>query len=236
MLVKNTKPFLMGIALAVSFLIVLALIFSPLFDGMNGLEYSDHLFNKLAKGSSYFIGDLEKSNEDFKGKAFSLTIDVIKPELVDKAVKVLGSAGVQVNKDNTRLTMKGDLGVMLAKVLNDSDAMYKNDGQKITKIYGFDERDVMEAWHVVLKGMTKVFQKEAKAELLEITERVIRKGIEPAFNFYKIEGQKVSDKAFTLIGLLLFYILYTMWWGYAIFMMFDGLGLSMKKAKVKKEV
>jgi hypothetical protein len=27
-----------------------------------------------------------------------------------------------------------------------------------------------------------------------------------------------------------------MWWGYAIFFLFDGIGLSMKKAKVKKEV
>jgi nucleotide-binding universal stress UspA family protein len=27
-----------------------------------------------------------------------------------------------------------------------------------------------------------------------------------------------------------------MWWGFAIFYMFDGIGLTMKKAKVKKEV
>jgi hypothetical protein len=27
-----------------------------------------------------------------------------------------------------------------------------------------------------------------------------------------------------------------MWWGFAIFFIFEGLGLSMKKAKVKKEV
>ncbi|MBF0529894.1 MAG: hypothetical protein HQK55_11615, partial [Deltaproteobacteria bacterium] len=54
MLVKNTKPFLMGASLAVSFVLALFLIFSPIFgNGMNGLEYSDALFNKLAKGSSY---------------------------------------------------------------------------------------------------------------------------------------------------------------------------------------
>ena len=64
----------------------------------------------------------------------------------------------------------------------------------------------------------------------------MKKGIEPAFNFYDIEPQKVSDKALTVTGLLLFYILYTMWWGYAIFCIFDGLGLSMTKAKVKQEV
>jgi hypothetical protein len=36
--------------------------------------------------------------------------------------------------------------------------------------------------------------------------------------------------------LLVFYVAYTMWWGFAIFYIFEGIGLSMKKAKVKKEV
>jgi hypothetical protein len=36
--------------------------------------------------------------------------------------------------------------------------------------------------------------------------------------------------------LLVFYIAYTMWWGFSIFFFFEGIGLSMKKAKVKKEV
>jgi hypothetical protein len=39
-----------------------------------------------------------------------------------------------------------------------------------------------------------------------------------------------------MTGLLVFYVIYTMWWGFAIFYMFDGIGLTMKKAKVKKEV
>ena len=46
----------------------------------------------------------------------------------------------------------------------------------------------------------------------------------------------MSEKALTVIAMLIFYIVYTMWWGYAIFHIFDGLGLSMKKAKLKQEV
>jgi capsid portal protein len=63
----------------------------------------------------------------------------------------------------------------------------------------------------------------------------MKKAIEPAYNFYKIDGQKVVDHAGMLSGLLVFYVAYTMWWGYAIFYLFDGFGLTMKKAKVKKE-
>ena len=38
-----------------------------------------------------------------------------------------------------------------------------------------------------------------------------------------------------LVFALLFYLAYTIWWGYAIMYLFDGLGLQMKKAK-KTEV
>ena len=56
----------MGASLAVTFVGVLALIFSPVFgDGMNGLVYADDMFNKLSKGSSYFIPKVAKSNEKF---------------------------------------------------------------------------------------------------------------------------------------------------------------------------
>jgi len=64
----------------------------------------------------------------------------------------------------------------------------------------------------------------------------MKKGIEPAYNFYKIEPQSIFDKAFTATSLLVFYVVYTIWWGFGIFYLFDGLGLSMKKAKVKQEV
>ncbi len=48
--------------------------------------------------------------------------------------------------------------------------------------------------------------------------------------------RRSSEKAGIMTGLLVFYVVYTMWWGFAIFYMFDGIGLTMKKAKVKKEV
>ena len=38
-----------------------------------------------------------------------------------------------------------------------------------------------------------------------------------------------------MVGLLLFYVLYTVWYGFAIFELFDGVGLTMKKSKIKQE-
>ncbi|HSO71539.1 MAG TPA: hypothetical protein VLR91_02700, partial [Thermodesulfobacteriota bacterium] len=63
-----------------------------------------------------------------------------------------------------------------------------------------------------------------------------KKGLEPSYNFYKVESQRVADRFGIMTFLLVFYVFYTLWWGYAIFYLFEGFGLTMKKAKVKKEV
>jgi hypothetical protein len=236
MLVRHKQPFYMGIILAVTFFAILLLIFSPVFGGKNGLDYADDLFNKLSKGSSYFIPKLEKNNETYAGKSFSVTIKLEKPDMVDKAVKMLLAAGAQVGAKGTDLSISGDLGALLGKVLKDSDAMYKNEGSEISTSYGLDAKEVMTIWWNILSKMDKEFKKEKKIEESNFVGEVTKKAIEPSYNFYGIEAQKVSEKAWIMLGLLVFYVAYTMWWGYAIYYLFDGLGLSMKKAKVKKEV
>ncbi len=62
MLVKNSKAFIKGLLLMVTFLIVLVLMFMPLFGGGdqprgNALEAADKLFNSIAKGSTNYIAD-----------------------------------------------------------------------------------------------------------------------------------------------------------------------------------
>ncbi|MEO5358759.1 MAG: hypothetical protein H7844_15880, partial [Nitrospirae bacterium YQR-1] len=95
---------------------------------------------------------------------------------------------------------------------------------------------VLKTWWIVLKAMDKQLKKDGKIEEASIVSEVSKKTVEPAYNFYGIEAQSVKDKAILMTGLLVFYVIYTMWWGFAIFYIFEGIGLSMKKAKVKKEV
>ena len=238
MLVRNKKTMTIGALLGLSFIGVLILIFSPVFgDGKNGLEYSDALFNKLAKGSSYFIPELTESLKEVQGKDMGgTTIKMENADAASNAAKILTLAHMNVVVKGSELTINGDLAKELGNVLDDSNAMYYNNGSEISQKYGMDEGEVMSIWWGVLKRTAKEFQKTDRVEQADVIQEVMKKGIEPAFNFYDIEPQKVSDKALTVTGLLLFYILYTMWWGYAIFCIFDGLGLSMTKAKVKQEV
>jgi hypothetical protein len=238
MVVKNRTEFIKGVFLAVTFFGVLALIFSPVFgDGKNGLTYADDMFNKLSKGSSYFILKVAKSTEKFTGTQIAMVVKLDKPEQQNTAaVKLLTSAGAKVKAANADIQMTCDLGTLMSKVLRDADDMYQNDGAAVAKRYGVDAKEAMSSWWNVLKAMDKTLKKQGKIEEAKIVSDVMKKAVEPAYNFYGIAAQQVSEKAGIMTGLLVFYVIYTMWWGFAIFYMFDGIGLTMKKAKIKKEV
>lgn len=238
MIVKNNKSFSVGVVLALTFFGILGLIFSPIFgDGRIGLTYSDDMFNRLSKGSSYFIPKVAKNNEAFVGTNVELVIKLEKPEQMNPlAMKLLATAGATAQTASPEIKMSGNLGTIMSQVLADADAMFKNDGKTIADRYGADEKEVLASWWNVLKVMDKELKKQGKIAEAKIVSDVMKKAVEPAYNFYKIEGQQVSEKAGIMTGLLVFYVIYTMWWGFAIFYIFDGIGLTMKKAKVKKEV
>jgi hypothetical protein len=235
MLVKNKKTFSVGTVFALSFLAVLLMIFSPIFGGKNGLQFADNSFNRLSKGSSYFIPKVFRNVDKYAGKTFSVMIQLEKAQDVEPTAKLFSTAGVMVDIKNTELKLEGDLAGMLRNAVRDSDSMFKNDGKTVSERYGYDERQVMKNWWAALSKIDKKLKKQKNIEEAKVVAEVVKKAVEPGYNFYKIEGEKVVDHAGMMSGLLVFYVAYTMWWGYAIYYLFDGIGLTMKKAKVKKE-
>lgn len=235
MLVRNKKTFSVGIVFMISFLGVLLLIFSPVFNGKNGLVFSDDMFNKLSKGSSYFIPKVAKSVEKASGKSVSVKIKAETEEQAENTAKLFAAAGATAAVNGTELNVEGDLGAILRNALTDADSMFNNDGKTVADRYGYEEKTVMKNWWSALSSIEKKLKKDKLVEEAKVVSDVIKKGVEPGYNFYNIDSNKVVDHAGMMSGLLIFYVAYTMWWGYAIFYIFDGLGLSMKKAKVKKE-
>ena len=237
MALRNSKTFGVGVVLAISFFSVLALIFAPVFgDGKNGLTYADDLFNKLSKGSSYFIPKLQKGVQAYAGKTFEAEVALDKPETAALAATLFSGAGATATADGAKLTVSGDLGAVLAAALRDSDDMYRNDGAAVSARYGgAKEKTALKAWWTAFSAIDKSFKKSGKIEEAKAVSDVMKKAIETAYNYYGVEAQQVADKALLMTGLLVFYVVYTMWWGFAIFYIFDGVGLTMTKAKVKKE-
>ena len=235
MLIRNKKMFSIGSFLATTFLGVLLLIFSPVFNGKNGLQFADDSFNRLSKGSSYFIPKVSKSVEKVAGKQLSQVITFDKAEDAQTAAKLFATAGAKAEAQETKLSLEGSLAAVLSSIVADADAMFKNNGKVVADRYGMDEKKAMKGWWTALGKIEKNLKKEKQIEEAKVIAEVNKKAVEPAYNFYKIEGEKVADHAGMLSGLLIFYVAYTMWWGYSIFYLFDAFGLSMKKAKVKKE-
>jgi len=149
--------------------------------------------------------------------------------------------GAKVEVTGAQLKIEGDLGMVLKAALDDADAMFKNEGDKIKAKYAAamatdDEKQMFRQWNNVLPKIDKGFKKEGKIEESKMVSDVTKKAIEASYNFYKVDAVKVQEKAGLMIFLLVFYVFYTLWWGFAIFFIFEGIGLTMTKAKVKKEV
>jgi hypothetical protein len=237
MVQRNSKSLGVGIALAISFLAVLALIFAPVFgEGRNGLTFADDLFNKLSKGSSYFIPKLQKTVQANAGKAFAADVELDKPETAALAATLFSAAGASAKAEGRKLAVSGDFGAVLGAMLRDADDMYRNDGTAVAARYGnVKEKDALRTWWTAFTAIDKSFKKTGKLEESRTVSELLKKGVETAYNYYGVPPEKVADKALLMAGVLLFYIAYTMWWGFAIYYIFEGIGLTMTKAKIKKE-
>lgn len=242
MLIVNKKMFIRGFILFVTFLVVFASLFMPIWgNGENGLNEADDLFNRLSKGSSYFIPGVQKDLPKVDGKMITVTAKIKEGDLkyIPRAVENLKKAGIEASATENTITYSGDLGKILAVALQDADDMFNDKGQAVKDRYGVTEPEaekfITKAWWIVLDASIKPLQKQKMIAEAKIVANVNKRGLEPGYNFYGIPSKKVSDSVLPLAGLLIFYVVYTMWYGYAIFDMFAGIGLSMSKSKVKKE-
>ncbi len=238
MLIRNKKEFTKGTLLAVSFLIVLAIMFMPLFEGHNTFVAADQLFNSIAKGSTYYISDLSKKAAAFNGQPFDLTIKLKNQDVADKAKKVFTTAGCEATGDAGQFKIKGDLGKVMSVALKDADDMFYNRDADLKTRYGIEGKDVLYAWWSCFKPMDFELKKLGRSETFKqaaFLDTVVKKGLEVGYNFFQIAPQSARSKAGILTFSLVFYVVYTLWWGIAILFLFEGIGLEMK-AGAKKEM
>ena len=232
----NTKKLLQGTFLLISFFVVLVIIFLPVFPGgKNGLEFSDNFFNSLAKGSSNFMDNMREVAKHVTGTSFNVEISLDNADQAQKAEALFTKAGAQVEVADKKLKISGDLGKVLAQTVNDSEVTFNNQGEKLQALYNFSAKDTLRTWWFSLKKVADALTKQKAFKEARAISEVQERAIEPAFNFYGITPEKVSENALLLIFMLVFYVIYTLWYGYAIYMICEGLGLGMVKA-AKAEV
>ncbi|MDE7064211.1 MAG: hypothetical protein K2O70_01915 [Desulfovibrionaceae bacterium] len=240
MLIHHKPSFIRGILLLGSFLVLFAIILSPVFKDENGksttgLHYADSLFNSLSKGSSYFIPTVRRQVEALNGKEIAVTVTLKKADRVALAVEALKLAGAEAAADGDKITYRGDLGKILGAAVNVGDYLYHNNAEAVRKEYNAPALAVSAAWWHVLTPSIKELQKQRLIAEAGVVDQVIRRAIEPGNNFYSVPPSKVSDHLLIMSALLIFYVIYTLWYGFAIFELFDGIGLTMTKSKMKQE-
>lgn len=232
MAIAHKKPFFRGLLLLLSFAVMLILILLPLIPGrdgekLTGLEYADEVFNELSKGSSYFIPQAEKAAQSMMGKSIYLVAPLSSERQAEMAHTILTEAKIpQITVEGDKVAFRGDLGSILLAAVHDSDLMYHNNGQAIQERYGkVDPLEITATWWHLLNPSIRELQKQNLIAEAAAVDQVIRRAIEPGNNFYGIPAEEVSGNIWLLCGLLLFYICYTIWYGFGIYEIFDGLGL-----------
>jgi hypothetical protein len=227
-MMENRKKLYGGFGLLIGFVVVLIIIFSPVFKGQNGLEYLDDLYNSISKGSAYYIPKVKAETDTFSGRSVTATIEMKDESQTQQTAALFMKSGALVNISGTRLKIEGDLGKILANCLADADLMYMNDGQAISSKYGYNERQALFNWWQALTAMDKVLKKQKQFQEAKTVDLVIKKAVETSYNYYQIEPQKISDRAFIVFFSLVFYVIYTLWYGFAVMFLFEGWGLKLE--------
>ncbi len=225
-MIEHKKEFYGGTGMMVVFVVVLVIIFSPILKGKNGLQYLDSLYNSISKGSAYYIEDIKKETNKFYGNFINVSLSMTDEQAKQTAL-LFEAGGAEADVNGAQLSFSGDIGKILDNCLADSDSMYKNEGKKIVDKYGYSERQVLFNWWTSFQAMDKALNKQKKYKEAKVVSLVNKKAVETSYNYYKITPQNVMDRFGVVIFSLIFYVAYTLWYGFAIMFMFEGWGLKL---------
>jgi hypothetical protein len=227
-MIANMKKFILGLVMMATFIVVLIIFFSPVLGGKNGLEYLDDLYNSISKGSAYYIPKLREDVQPFAGSTVEMTLTLKSADQARQTSLLFEKAGALINVSDNKLKISGDLGAILQSCLEDSDSMYLNDGRKVSTRYGYDERQVMYNWWTASREMDNDLKKQKKFKAADMVATVEKKAVETVYNYYRIEPQRISERYGIVVLSLMFYVIYTVWYGFAFMFLFEGWGLKLE--------
>jgi len=227
-MIAHKKTFATGMVLMVAFTVVLVAMFMPLFGGHNGLEYLDSLYNSISKGSANYIHKATTAAEKFNGRQIEVTLGLKSAEQADQVAKQLNAGGALINVDGQTIKVSGDLGKLLANCLADAKLMYENNGDAIQSKYGVEARRVMYNWWQTCTLLEEALNKQEQFKEANAVHTALTKAIEPAYNYFGIQAQNIKDRLGVVVFSLVFYVIYTLWYGFGIMYLFEGWGLRLE--------
>jgi len=227
-MIHDKKEFGIGLVLIAGFFLALFAMFSPLFEGgRNTLDYLDGVFNSISKDSAYYIPGITEKARKHDGTVVTLSLKAADDPQAIRMEKLFAITGVTVTRDGAKLSVTGDFGKMLGAVLADADLMYRNEGAAVSGKYGYEEKRVLYDWHQALAAMTRDLNKQERFKEAKSSRDVQTKAVEPAYNYYGVKAIPMSSMIWISLAALVGYVLYTIWYGFAILFLFEGWGLKL---------
>ena len=89
-MIAHKKEFFGGLGMLGAFIIVLIVIFMPIFGGQNGLNYLDNLYNTISKGSAYYIPKVKQDTQKYMGEAVTVTMVMAEEERARQVARTGG--------------------------------------------------------------------------------------------------------------------------------------------------
>ena len=148
-------------------------------------------------------------------------------EAAQTAEPLFSRAGATTAVEGNNLMVNGDLLAIFEACLEDAESAYHNRGQDLESRYGIGARPTLHGWWLALGAVEKDLNRQKLFAAAQLTHTVQAKTVECAYNFYGIEAQAIKDRWGTVLFSLVFYVLYTIWYGYGIMYVFEGLGFEL---------
>lgn len=228
-MIHDKKEFGLGLALMAGFFAVLVLLFMPLFEGgKNTIDYLDNVFNSISKNSAYYIPELAEKAKPHAGKNVSLAIKANDEAQAARMEALLIQSGASVERQGQQLKFSADLGQLVAAALADADLLFKNDGAALETKYGVEARRTGFDWHRMMNASAKDLDRQQQFAESKLLRDVMTKGIEPAYNYFGVKAIAMKDLLWVVIAALVGYVVYTVWYGFAILYLFEGWGLKLE--------
>jgi len=231
-MIANKKEFYGGAGLMAGFLAVLVLIFLPLYHDshgkqQNGLNFLDDLFNSISKDSAYYIPKLKDDvKKSLQGKTMALDLKFENEAKAKEVEQLFIKAGAEAKAEGALINVKGDLDKIMGGCLEDADTLFHNQSDALRAKYGMDGKRVLYDWWLSLKSMKSALDGNEQFKEGKVVYSVMTKAVECSYNYYKVEPKSMSTCLGLVIFSLVFYVVYTLWYGYAIMFMFEGWGLK----------
>lgn len=226
-MVANQKEFYGGVGLMTVFMIVLVMIFLPLYQGQNGLNFLDNLFNSISKGSAYYIPKVKEDvAKSLSGKKIALDLKFENEAQAGESLMLFTKGGAIAIVEGVNLKVNGDLDRIMGNCLEDADTLFHNKSNVLQAKYDQKGRQVLYNWWLSLKAMQKSLNNNEQFKEAKVAYTVMTKAVECAYNYEGIEAQSMTSRLGVVVFALVFYVVYTLWYGYAIMFMFEGWGLK----------